>query len=127
MRRRDFITLLGGAAAWPLATRAQQLARMRRVGVLMYLPRNPESESRLAAFQQGLERLGWTVGRDLTIDYRFSIIEIDQARAPDVILAISTPALQGQLSVSRKVPVVFTNVAEPVARGFVESLSRPGG
>ena len=136
MRRRDFITLLGGAAAWPLATRAQQLARMRRVGVLMYLPRNPESESRLAAFQQGLERLGWTVGRDLTIDYRFSIIEIDQARAaaaellalaPDVILAISTPALQGQLSVSRTVPVVFTNVAEPVAQGFVESLSRPGG
>jgi putative ABC transport system substrate-binding protein len=136
MRRREFIAGLGSAAAWPMAARAQQPARMRRVGVLMYLPRNPESEERLAAFQQGLERLGWRVGRDLTIDYRFSVIDVDRARAaaaelltlaPDAILAISTPALQGQLSVSRTVPVVFTNVAEPVAQGFVESLSRPGG
>jgi len=136
MRRREFITLVGAAAGWALAAWAQQPARTRRVGVLMYLSRNPESEGRLAALQQSLERLGWTVGRDLTIDYRFNLIDLGQARAaaaellalaPDVILAISTPALQGQLSVSRTVPVVFTNVAEPVAQGFVESLSRPGG
>jgi putative tryptophan/tyrosine transport system substrate-binding protein len=138
VRRREFITRLAGAVVmWPLAARAQQDQRIRRVGVLMFLPESdPESQVRLAAFRQGLEGLGWTVGRNLAIDYRWNTYDIDRGRAgaaellalsPDVILAISTPALQGILSVSRTVPVVFTNISEPVAQGFAESLSRPGG
>jgi putative ABC transport system substrate-binding protein len=137
MRRREFITLLGGAAAWPLAARAQQPNRMRRIGALMNLAEDdPDSRVRQMAWLQGLDRLGWTVGRNLAIDYRWSISDVGRARAaaaellalgPDVILAYGTVSVQGLQSVTRTVPVVFTLVAEPVAQGFIESLAHPGG
>jgi putative ABC transport system substrate-binding protein len=138
MRRRDFVTLLGGmAAAWPLVARAQQVGRVRRIGVLMLSSeKDAESQDLLTAFREGLEDLGWTVGTNLAIDHRGNIVDIERARAaaaelltlaPDVILAISTPAVQGLLAVTRTVPLVFTFVSEPVAQGFIESPERPGG
>jgi putative tryptophan/tyrosine transport system substrate-binding protein len=138
MRRREFITLLGGAAAaLPLAARAQQSDPVRRIGVLMfYSEKDSESQDLLAAFREGLEEVGWTVGQNLAIDHRWNIADVGRARtaaaemltlAPDVILAISTPAVQGLLAVTRTVPAVFTFVTEPVAQGFIESLERPGG
>jgi putative tryptophan/tyrosine transport system substrate-binding protein len=137
VKRRDFITLLGGAAAWPLAARAQQGERMRRIGVLMVLAENdPQSQGRIAALQQGLERLGWTVGRNLTIDYRWGVSDVERARAaaaellsltPDLILANAVSAVRGAQQATRAVPIVFTGVSEPVTQGFVSSLARPGG
>ena len=137
MRRRDFIALLGSAAAWPLAARAQPADRMRRIGVLMVLSENdPQSRSRVAAFQQGLDKLGWTVGRNLAIDYRWGVSNPERARtaaaellglAPDLILANATLALIGAQQATRTVPIVFTGVSEPVSQGFVASLARPGG
>ncbi|MET0921564.1 MAG: ABC transporter substrate-binding protein, partial [Xanthobacteraceae bacterium] len=142
MRRREVITLIGGAAAassvsWPLAARAQPTDRMRRIGVLMVLSENdPQSRSRVAAFQQALDKLGWTVGRNLAIDYRWGISDPERARtaaaellglAPDLILANATLALRGAQQATRTVPIVFTGVSEPVAQGFVASLARPGG
>jgi len=137
MRRREFVTLAGGTAvAWPLAARAQQGERMRRVGVLMlYSEKDAESQNLLTAFREGLEDLGWTVGTNLAIDHRGNI-DVERTRAaaaelltlaPDVILAISTLALQELLAVTRTVPLVFTFVSEPVAQGFIESLERSGG
>jgi len=136
--RRDFITILGGAAAvWPFAARAQPADRMRRIGVLMVLSENdPQSRSRVAAFQQALDKLGWTVGRNLAIDYRWGISNPERARtaaaellglAPDLILANATLALIGAQQATRTVPIVFTGVSEPVSQGFVASLARPGG
>ena len=137
MRRRDFIALLGSAAAWPLAARAQPADRMRRIGVLMVLSEDdPQSRSRVAAFQQGLDKLGWTVGRNLAIDYRWGVSNPERARtaaaellglAPDLILANATLALIGAQQATRTVPIVFTGVSEPVSQGFVASLARPGG
>ena len=137
MRRREFITLLGGAAAWPVTARAQQGERMRRVGVLTTLRENdPEEQSRSTAFLQGLQQSGWTVGRDLRIDYRHSEGDAERARryaaelvtlAPDVILATGSLALGPLLQTSRTVPIVFTIVPDPVGAGFVDSLARPGG
>jgi putative tryptophan/tyrosine transport system substrate-binding protein len=137
MNRREFISLIGGAAVWPVAARAQQGDRMRRIGALMnYGEDDPDSRVRLPALLQGLDKLGWMVGRNLTIDYRWDIIDVDRARAaatelvalgPDVILANSTPAVQGLQTVTRTVPSVFTLVTEPVAQGFVQSLARPDG
>jgi len=137
MRRRELITLLGGAAAWPLATRAQQPEQMRRIGVLMnFAADDPEAQSRNAAFLQGLSELGWTVGRNLRIDYRWGAGDPDRYRqyaaellalAPDVILAISSAALASLLQATRTVPIVFTTVADPVGAGYVDSLARPGG
>jgi ABC-type uncharacterized transport system substrate-binding protein len=137
MKRREFITVLGGAAvAWPLAARAQQ-PKMRRIGVLMTLAADdPEAQARNAAFLQALGELGWTVGRNLQIDYRWSGADPDRIRnavaelvglAPDLIQANSAPALAVLVRVTRTVPIVFTQVADPVAAGFVESLARPGG
>jgi putative tryptophan/tyrosine transport system substrate-binding protein len=137
MRRRDFITLLGGAAAsWPLAARAQQPGPMRRVGVLMALTTDdPESEPRLAAFAQGLQQLGWTVGQNIRVDYRWGGGDADALRkyaaelvalAPDVILAHSSGSLAPLLQATRTVPIVFTIVADPVGAGYIESLARPG-
>jgi putative tryptophan/tyrosine transport system substrate-binding protein len=137
MRRRDFITLLGGAAAWPLAARAQQGERVRRIGVLMTQAANdPEGQARIAAFLQGLQELGWSVGRNLRIDIRWSAGNADDthkyaaelvALAPDIILASTTPSVAALLQATRTVPIVFTVVADPVGAGFVDSLARPGG
>ena len=137
MRRRDFITLLGGAAAWPLAARAQQGERMRRIGVLMHLPENdPEAQARMRAFLQGLQQLGWTEGRKLRIDYRFGAADVDRGRryaaelialAPDVIQASGTGPMAAVHEATRTVPIVFAQVPDPVNAGFVESLAHPGG
>ena len=138
MRRRDFITLLGSAAAvWPVATRAQQSERMRRIGVLMNISADdPEAQSRMTAFVQGLQQSGWTDGRNIRIDTRWAVGDADRfhryaeellALAPDVILASATPSVQALQQATRTVPIVFANVGDPVGMGFVESLARPGG
>ena len=137
MRRRQFITLLGGAAAaWPLAARAQG-QRMRRIGVLMNLAADdPETRTRRDAFLQGLQELGWSEGRNLQIDYRWGVGDTDLHRknaaelvalAPDVILAHGSPIVRPLQRVTRTVPIVFVSVADPVAGGFVASLARPAG
>jgi putative tryptophan/tyrosine transport system substrate-binding protein len=137
-RRREFITLLGGAAAaWPLAARAQQPERMRRIGVLMSLTADdPEGQVRLTAFLQGLQQLGWTDGRNVRIDTRWGAGDADRSRgyaaelvalAPDVILASGTSTMGPLLRATRTVPIVFTQVTDPVGAGFVDSLARPGG
>src|SRR5512132_2408222 len=137
MKRRAFITLLGGAAAWPLAARAQQGERMRRIGVLAGLSADdPQGQARLVAFVQGLQQLGWTDGRNVRIDFRWGASDADRFRrhaaelvalAPDVILASGSPAVGPLLQATRTVPVVFATVADPVGGGYVASLARPGG
>src|SRR5258707_9492962 len=138
MRRRDFIkAVAGSAAAWPLAVRAQQSERKRRVGVLMGLAADdPEAQDRIAAFEQGLQQLGWTDGGNLQIDYRRGAGESDPtwkyaaelvALAPDVILASGGSVVGALLQATRTVPIVFTQTPDPVAAGFVSSLARPGG
>jgi putative ABC transport system substrate-binding protein len=142
MRRRAFIFALGGAAAasfasWPLAARAQQPARMRRIGALMAIAADdPEAQARLTAFAQGLQQLNWTVGQNVQVDYRWGGSNADNLRkyaaelvalAPDVILAHSSASVAPLLQATRTVPIVFTIVADPVGAGFVESLARPGG
>jgi putative ABC transport system substrate-binding protein len=138
MKRRDFISLLGGAAvAWPIAARAQQRERMRRIGLLINLAADdPESQARRAAFQQGLQQLGWIDGRNVRIIARWGAGDADRIRssaaelvaiAPDVILATSSPALVASQHATRTVPIVFTSVVDPVGGGFVDSLTRPGG
>ena len=138
MRRRNFIALLGGMViAWPLATRAQQGERVRRIGVLMSTAvDDPQDPARLAAFAQGLQELGWTIGRNLRIDYRWSASSHDNARkyaaelvalAPDVMLASGTIALAAVQHIRHTIPIVFVNLIDPVSGGFVESLARPGG
>jgi len=138
MKRRAFITLLGGAAAaCPLAARAQQPHPMRRIGVLTAFTANDqESQARIAAFQQGLQKLGWTDGSNVRIDTRWAAGDVDLFRryaaelialAPDVILANGALALRPLQQVTRTVPIVFVNVADPVGAGFVASLARPGG
>jgi ABC-type uncharacterized transport system substrate-binding protein len=137
MRRRQFITLLGGAAAWPLVARAQQRERMRRIGVLMNLAADdPESLVRVAAFAQGLQELGWTVGRNLQLDTRWAAGDADRFRryaaelialTPDVVLASTSPSVAALQQASRTVPIVFATVTDPVGQGFVASLGRPSG
>ena len=137
MRRREFMTLVGGVAAWPLAARAQQSERKRRVGVLMGLAADDaEAQDRIATFEQGLQQSGWTNGRNLQIDYRRGAGDTDSTRryadelvalAPDVILASGGTVLRALLQATRTVPIVFTQTPDPVAAGFVESLARPGG
>ena len=139
IRRRQFITLLGGAAAaWPVAARAQQAERMRRIGVLMAAAADdPEAQARIAAFLQGLQQLGWTDGRNVRIDYplgrgqcrpTFADYAAELvALAPDVILATGASTVAPLLQATRTVPIVFAVVADPVGAGFVESLARPGG
>jgi putative ABC transport system substrate-binding protein len=135
--RREFVTLLGGAAAWPLAAHAQQPERMRRIGVLIpYAADDPEGQARIAAFLQGLQQLGWTEGRNVRIDYRWSAGDADRARryaaelvalAPDVILASGASTVGPLLQATRTVPIVFPVIGDPVGAGFVDSLARPGG
>jgi ABC-type uncharacterized transport system substrate-binding protein len=137
MKRRDFITLLGCAAAWPLAARAQQPERVRRIGVLTTMASDDAlGQARLMAFGQGLAQLGWTVGRNVQIDIRWTAGKADDARkyatelvalAPDVILAAGGGGVGPLLQVTGTVPIVFTQVSDPVGAGFVESLGRPGG
>src|SRR5262249_24848542 len=137
-KRRDFITLCGGAAAaWPVAARAQQPNRMRRIGVLTPYPADDaEAQARLTAFAQGLAQTGWTVGQNIRIDYRWGDGKPDTMRkyaaelvalAPEVILASSSAALAPLLEATRTVPIVFAGIGDPVAAGYVESLARPGG
>jgi putative ABC transport system substrate-binding protein len=136
MKRRKFITLLGGAAAWPLAARAQQ-AGIRRIGVLMgWAENDPEAKSDLAAFVQGLEQLGWAGGRNLRIDYRWAGGNADLMRTfakelvelqPDVILANTTPVTAALQRETHTIPIVFVIVSDPVGAGFLASLPRPGG
>ena len=138
MKRREFITLLGGAAAaWPLAARAQQSEPMRRIGVLMNVAADdPEAAARVGAFSQGLGELGLVIGRNVRIDYRWYAGNAEAARkyatelvalAPEVILASGTLGVTAIQQVNRPVPIVFTLVADPVGAGFVNSLAQPGG
>ena len=139
IRRREFVALLGGATAvgWPLAARAQQSERMRRIGILLPVAADDaEFQTRVGAFLQGLQQLGWAIGRNVRIDTRWagaSATEIRRhaaelvALAPDVILAHGVPTLGPLLQATRTVPIVFPTAADPVAAGFVDSLARPGG
>jgi putative ABC transport system substrate-binding protein len=137
MKRREFITLLGGAAvAWPLAARAQQGDRVPRVGVLMYpAADDPDAPVRVAAFARGLKELGWIEGRNIRIEYRWGGGDPDRIRkyaaelvalAPDVIMVSSGSALAALQNATRTVPIVFVNVTDPVGAGYVASLARPG-
>jgi ABC-type uncharacterized transport system substrate-binding protein len=136
--RRKFITLLGGAVTWPVAARAQQRERGKRIGVLTNLPSDDtEAQIRNAAFLQGLQTAGWTVGRNLTIDFRWGTGgDLDRLRAyatelvalaPDVILGVAVTSLVQLQQATRSVPLVFVQVSDPVGAGFVASLARPGG
>jgi ABC-type uncharacterized transport system substrate-binding protein len=138
MKRREFITLVGTtAAAWPLAARAQQGERMRRIGVLMPLAAgDPEGQARLGAFVQGLQEHGWTVGSNVQLDIRWAAGEPNLIRryaaelvglAPDVILGAVTTSVQALLEVTRTIPIVFAGATDPVGGGLVASLARPGG
>jgi putative ABC transport system substrate-binding protein len=138
VRRREFITLLGGAAAtWPCAARAQQPDRVRRIGMLMSLAEaDPEGQARVAAFRQGLKELGWTEGHNIRIEYRFATGSADRMRPhaaelvglePEVIFVGGTVGLAVLQEATRKIPIVFTQVTDPVEAGFVASLARPGG
>ena len=141
MKRREFISLLGSAAAtsvsWPLAAKAQRAERVRRIGVLMNLSADdPEGQARVAAFLQGLQEAGWAVGRNLRIDIRWGAGDVERIRsyaaelvafAPDVILASTNQVMVPMQQATRTVPTVFAAVTDPVAGGFAESLARPGG
>src|SRR5262249_54938164 len=137
VKRREFITLIGGAAAWPLAARAQQSEPMRRIGVLMSTAADdPEGQARIAAFQQGLQQFGWTIGRNVRIDSRWPAGDSERFRtyaaelialSPDVILATGSAAAEPLLRATHTIPVVFVVVPDPVGAGFVNSLARPGG
>ena len=134
--RREFVALLASTAAWPFAARAQHSERMRRIGVLMGLVANdPEAQSRVAAFENSLRELGWVKGRNLSIEYRWAgdgnvlrdhAAEL-LAKAPDLILANSTPVTAALQEQSRTVPIVFTQVSDPVGQGLVSNLAHPGG
>jgi putative tryptophan/tyrosine transport system substrate-binding protein len=137
MRRREFISILGGAAVWPLAARAQQSERVRRVGILLAAaPNDIEFQAWVGAFLQGLGQLGWTIGRNVRIDTRWATTNPAEIRrhaaelaalAPDVILASGTSTVGPMLQATRTVPVIFPTAVDPVGAGFVESLARPGG
>jgi putative ABC transport system substrate-binding protein len=137
MRRREFIVQLGSvAASWPLVARAQQRDGVRRIGVLMSAPDDPEGQARFAAFRQGLQKLGWSEGINLQLDIRWTAGNADLERryaaelvalTPDVILATASPTVAALQAATRTVPVVFANAVDPVGAGFVDSLPRPGG
>jgi putative ABC transport system substrate-binding protein len=137
VKRRHFITLLGGAAVWPLVARAQQSVRVRRIGVLLNLAEDDqETRKRVAAFLDGLQKLGWSEGRNLRIEYRWgegnrnanrkNAAEI-VALAPDVIFAHGSSIVAPLLQLTQNIPIVFVSVSDPIAGGFVESLAKPGG
>ena len=138
MRRRQVITLLGGIASWPLVARAQQLHRVRRIGVLMgYAESDPDAQAWYAAFREGLQKLGWTEGRNTQIDTRWATSDDTEsmrrsakelvARQPDLLLSSTTPTTAALLQQTRTIPVVFAIVADPIGSGFVANFARPGG
>jgi len=138
MKRRELILLLGGAAAaWPVAARAQQGERMRRIGVLVgTVETDPESQARIAAFNRGLQALGWMAGRNVHIDYRFGAADPDLIKkyaaelvgmAPDVILANSPQVLRALSQQTSTIPIVFALIVDPIGEGFIKSLAQPGG
>jgi putative tryptophan/tyrosine transport system substrate-binding protein len=138
MKRRAFITLLGGAAAsasWPLAARAQQAERMRRIGVLMGVADDAEGQARVKALQKGLLELGWIEGRNVRIDYRWTGGDANRIRtyaaeliklSPDVIVAQTPPVIAAMRQATSSIPIVFAAVLDPVTHGFIDSLARPG-
>jgi ABC-type uncharacterized transport system substrate-binding protein len=138
MKRREFITLIGGAAVtWPLAARAQQPERMRRIGVLMsYAESDGEGQALVAEFQKGLQKLGWAEGRNIRFDYRWAALDAElmqrfakelTALQPDLIFSHNTPTTAAMLQQTRTIPIIFAVVADPVGSRFIESLTRPGG
>jgi putative tryptophan/tyrosine transport system substrate-binding protein len=137
VNKREFISLLGGATAWPLAARAQQREPMRRIGVLMNTAADdPESLARVTAFAQGLQELGWIDGRNVRIDYRWGAADVDRIRryaeelvalAPHVVVSSGTPTVVALQQATSSVPIVFVQAVDPVGGGFVENLARPGG
>jgi putative tryptophan/tyrosine transport system substrate-binding protein len=136
MRRRNFIALLGGAAAWPLVARAQQGERVRHIGALMGQAEDDLDRGvRVAAFAQGLQQLGWTIGGNVRIDYRWATSDVERSRyaaelvafKPDVLFATSGATVGALQQVTRTVPIVFVTVIDPVGGGWVASLARPGG
>jgi putative tryptophan/tyrosine transport system substrate-binding protein len=136
MRRRDFVTMLGGAATWPLAARAQQPGRVRRIGVLMSTAADDaQGQARSVAFVQGLQQLGWEVGGNIQIDYRWGAGDTERFRkyaaelvalGPDVILGTAASIVAALQQVSRTIPIVFVSTIDPVGAGLVTSLARPG-
>jgi putative tryptophan/tyrosine transport system substrate-binding protein len=137
MRRREFLGILSGAAVWPVASKAQQAERVRRVGILNILgPDDPEGQTRRAVFEQTLQQLGWMVGRDLKIETRQIGRDVDSLRryaaelvalAPDVIFSIGSLPAASLQQATRTIPIVFMNVTDPVGAGLVESMAHPGG
>jgi putative ABC transport system substrate-binding protein len=138
MRRRESITLLGGAAAaWPIAAGAQQPQRILQIGVLMGVAESdPVGQTRTAAFRQGLADLGWAIGRNIHLEYRWAAGDIDRTRAyaaelvdlaPEVLVGNGTPALTASRDATRSIPIVFVVVNDPVGQGFIANLARPGG
>ena len=137
LKRRHFIMLLGGAAAWPIAARAQQHVRVRHIGMVVggLAPDDPEMKARKAAFLEGLQQLGWN-GHNLRIDYRWGLGNADNickyavelvALAPDVVLVSGSATMAAMQQATRTVPIVFVGVVDPVGNAFVDSLSQPGG
>ena len=134
MKRRDFITLVGGAAAWPVVARAQQ-ERVRRIGILMIVGENdPQGQANREAFEKGLQQLGWIEGANFHLDYRWASGNPERLRTfaeelvrigADVIIAEGTPALAAARKTTQSIPIVFANVTDPVGQGLVESLARP--
>src|SRR5262245_42964630 len=137
MRRREFISLVAGSAAWPLAARAQQPSGMRLIGVLTaYSESDPEAQARVGAFREGLQKLGWTEGRNIRIDARWATSDAALvqrfaqelvALQPELILSSSRPTTAALLHQTRTIPIIFAIVADPVGSGFVASFPRPGG
>jgi putative ABC transport system substrate-binding protein len=138
LKRREFITLVGGAAAWPIAAHAQKAKGVRRIGVLSSVPaEDPEVQARMAAFHQGLQEAGWVIGRNLRIEYRWSTAgNTERARqhvnellalTPEIILAVATSTVGLLQQATRTTPIVFVQVSDPVGAGLVDSLARPGG
>jgi ABC-type uncharacterized transport system substrate-binding protein len=138
VRRRDFITLVGGAATWPLTARAQQPDRVRRIGVLFSVSESdPEGQAWLSTFREGLQQLGWTVGRNIQLDYRWASPRDPETRQrvakelaalrPDLILAQNTVSTASMLQETHSIPIIFANVIDPIGSGFVASLAHPGG
>jgi ABC-type uncharacterized transport system substrate-binding protein len=135
IERRQFLAMLGGAAAWPLAARAQQPEHMRRIFVLMGTADDAEAHARAEALHKGLQALGWTISRNVQLDYRFGRGDVERMRgyakeavtsAPDLILAQTNPALKAILDAAPSQPIIFLQVSDPVGGGFVKSLSHPG-
>jgi putative ABC transport system substrate-binding protein len=137
MKRREFITLVGSAATWPLAARAQQPSGMRRIGVLLgNAESDPQAQAGVAKFTKALQDLGWNVGRNIAIDYRWAAADLGRmatfakelvALRPDLIVASTTPVIEALQRETKAIPIVFAVVSDPVGSGFVNSLSRPGG